>query len=573
MIKFENNIDFSIVLKRTQEYFDKKEYVSMLKYVGRFCVDCPNYIKAELLQKVACVYEQWGCDDKAITTLKLACMFDEKSLEAYYLLAKILLKNKNHLGFQQAFFKIGALDFNNEYIGEFLNELHNEREQTDFKLVTEESKRNDRFLDCLEAIMNLDTKEAFKQLSEFLQLYPYDRDAGELYVEQCLSLNYFSKAESFVDEWIKIQPNDAIAISNYILIKCLGEEYDLTKYIDKLSKIKLENMHTLKSAIRVFDMTNKYEQAIEVIDNFAIENDLQNNYDILTMKAVAFFNKGDIEQAQHLAKYIEVLYGQVGLGELYSFIFKQKDIVGMNMFIEYMPLGENEEMFDVFEQLFKEKDRTKLLKNVTIYVKYALVNGALFDINVFRQLCKKIYSEKFAREIMIFLNIHTDIPQFIKAQLIKVFIDFGMRDFFFFNAGNVEKVKYETIIEMQDFPKCYEDAYKLAFAYCGLNSITDTNDLLINSTMQLLDIMRKDKRKFSNVTALAGAILCNTYMLVGTNIIGTVAELLQIRPKVIENCIKTIREYGAFFDLDQDEAAMEYIQNIVSKFGDIDILE
>lgn len=201
-----------------------------------------------------------------------------------------------------------------------------------------------------------------------------------------------------------------------------------------------------------------------------------------------------------------------------------------------------------------------------------MINGELFDANMFAYLCKKFCSEKFAREIMMFLNLHGNTFQMVKAQMIKGLIDCGVRKFCFFTAGGVERVEYQPIAELQYFPKCYGDAYKLAFAYCGLNSIADANDLLINSTMQLIEVMQKEKRKFNNVTALAGAILCNSYMIAGADIVMAVSSLLDIKQKTLENCIKTIRQYGAFFDLDQDEAAMEYIQKIVARFGDIDSL-
>lgn len=578
MIKFEDCIDSTNILKKTNQYFENEEYLYLVKYVARFYNQCSNEIKSQLLQNVARVYEKWGCVDKSITLLKFACTLDENSVEAHYLLAKILLAKKDTYAFQQAFFKMGAIDLNHEYISEFLSAIDTDS-SAEIKILTPEVKRDKLFYRCFEAVMTKNAREGYKALCEFLELYPEDREANDLYILQCLSMGYNLKAEKCTAKMIKVFPKDAAVFANYIYVKTQYEDYNPHDDLSKLPSLEVANFEKLKNVIGVLNYLEEYSLIVEITEKFAQEKNMQYSYDILMIKAIALQTAGKNEEAIAILKQINILYGPLGLSEFYLQWFCENKTAKAAI-IDYNLLPVEMEIYllnDLQKSVEEGQNYQNILKKSGLLLKYSLINAntKLFclTINLCNDFCKKLRNDNFAEDIMAFINIHNEIPVAVKTQVIKLMIDSGKTEFCFFNSGSVDNVEFVPIAELEKFPKCYSDAYKLAFAFCCLNSISGANEMVMNSCIELMEVMNSTKKEFADTVALAGAILCNSYAIVGVDIVETVADLIGIKSNTIKNCIKTIKKYGSFFDLDQDEAAMEYIQNIMSKFGSIDGLE
>lgn len=132
------------------------------------------------------------------------------------------------------------------------------------------------------------------------------------------------------------------------------------------------------------------------------------------------------------------------------------------------------------------------------------------------------------------------------------------------SASGVNSEKFEPIPRIEDFPKCYQDAYMYAFAYCGLNLASFSVDLH-TSTNELLNAMSESKRKFQDAFTLAAAIICNSYLIISDDVIGDVARLVECNPKRLKRYISIIKKEGVFYDQDDDDMFENLIKRIADK--------
>jgi len=157
-----------------------------------------------------------------------------------------------------------------------------------------------------------------------------------------------------------------------------------------------------------------------------------------------------------------------------------------------------------------------------------------------------------------------NISDIMKAGILYALLSCGVTDFTFVSASGVNSEKFEPIPRIEDFPKCYQDAYMYAFAYCGLNLASFSVDLH-TSTNELLNAMSESKRKFQDAFTLAAAIICNSYLIISDDVIGDVARLVECNPKRLKRYISIIKKEGVFYDQDDDDMFENLIKRIADK--------
>ena len=83
--------------------------------------------------------------------------------------------------------------------------------------------------------------------------------------------------------------------------------------------------------------------------------------------------------------------------------------------------------------------------------------------------------------------------------------------------------------------------------------------------MELLDAMKTTKRKFRDEFALAAAIICNSYVLVGDDIPQMVSNMVECSAKRVKTYINIIQKNGEFFDLEDDDVFELFVKRIANK--------
>lgn len=161
------------------------------------------------------------------------------------------------------------------------------------------------------------------------------------------------------------------------------------------------------------------------------------------------------------------------------------------------------------------------------------------------------------------------LSNIMKAGVLYALLVCGIREIDLPYAGINKKVVFEPIEGIEEYPQCYNDAYMYAFAYCCIYT-EDFNAHLITSAKELLEVMKITKRKFQDVYALAGAIICNAYVLISNSMIEEVARVVECSSKKLKNYIDIIKRQGTFFEYESDDMFEMLIKRMSGEFAEFD---
>ncbi len=569
MIGFEESVNPNMILSIAKKYFARKEYCGYINFLKGNFDKCPPKIKSELLQMLGIIYNCWQSYDQAILALKFAIKFDENNSKAYLNLAKTNMYIGNENGFKSAFIKYSDLDYdglaNCEDLINYFNGLGQSLEEDDFVLVDDDFRVNNLFNKANIFLDKGDIDSATKCLELLITKYPNFKPAYELFTFVCLTNFDDTKLAEITQKRYDNFPDDLEVIAMYLYTKRNDLDYDDSILVKKLLGGKIESMLTLKRVCEVLDAKGQYVECLELVNAFAENNNLKNNYDILMMQMVAKLKLGDKKTAKSLLNKIRNYYGMFGLGFIYQKIIDYN--IKNTRIVNYNYLSDDlwQVAHNLFEELYEKHKSGKQCSEAEFFEVFELlfVTADEDEIIGFLYTFKEEFTIKYAEKIISLLYFR-HVPNIIKVGVLYALILCGITNFVFVtdNGRNCEKLL--PIPSLDEFPNCYRDAYYYAFAYCGLN-LEDFSENLQTSTMELLDAMKTTKRKFRDEFALAAAIICNSYVLVGDDIPQMVSNMVECSAKRVKTYINIIQKNGEFFDLEDDDVFELFVKRIANK--------
>lgn len=574
MIKYELNLDQSFVLNKAQSYFKNNQYWSYVYYVHNKIELFSPTDKSHIFYMLGVIYASWKSYDKAIFAFKTATILNDKNNLAYRELAKLYMYLEYKDEFRDAFYlysRVSKLTMDDNYLINYYNEECTDNSESrklvlvDNEYKFKKIKSHAQFLlaegnidEAMELYEQLAMEQPTnKELLEKLTLYYLGYFDEKKLLKICLH-----RMNTFAD--------DVEAIAIYLQVKSNDSTFDDTILYNKMLGMKITNIESLKSVCTVVEGKADYKKCLEIIEQFAVENNYQNNYEVMVMKTMTYLKIGDKSSASKIIGKINIAYGIFGLGSILPYFLKV-DINELKISaINYIPdsmwymtkqllieIGvkvkagkkvSNEQFWQAFEMLFLTADEDDVIDFLITYKnQFTLKNHSKIDIIIhFRALS----------------NI-------MKAGVLYALLVCGIREIDLPYAGINKKVVFEPIEGIEEYPQCYNDAYMYAFAYCCIYT-EDFNAHLITSAKELLEVMKITKRKFQDVYALAGAIICNAYVLISNSMIEEVARVVECSSKKLKNYIDIIKRQGTFFEYESDDMFEMLIKRMSGEFAEFD---
>lgn len=565
MIKFEDCFDEDYAINKVNSYFENNDLENLFKYSRSIYKQVSCEGQAEILLTVAKAYEQFGCFDKAITLLKIAISLDKENLAVYLKLADLFFQSGDKLSYQECMLKYGIIA-NDETKMQILQKAFDDVDSDDFKVVTPELK-NQIFLQKIdELVAGHHFKKAIKLLEEHIEK-ENNKDIAYRLLDLYLKTNQedmfcsllFTLKEDFID--------DASVLSSYIYMQSDNDTYDPQNDFDALLKCKIDDIDLLKKVVAIFDVYKKNDSINQILNEYEKNHNAKNCYDILMMKALNAFNMGDIAKTNQLLEKVEFLYGDLGIAKYYKDYLNSK--IGEEVYCaSYDKLRVDSDFICDLVQ----KTLTNPRNNQVLYLyNFAVLSENFLIIDMFFKTFENQISKMNQEDLMFVLNTQ-NIEKETKANIIKKLIDIGKVSFDILFKFEKNHIEFKQIDELKDFPVCYQEAYKYAFVYCALIS-DNFQDNLLQSTMELIEIMQQTKDTFANPKGLAGAIMCNSYAILSDDIVATVADIIGVSKNLINRYLNKIKQYGDYFDKDIDDLFFEQLKKIMSKYGNVDLFE
>lgn len=569
MINFDEFLNSDKVFTIAKKYFEKEEYTAFVNFLKGNFDKCPPEVKSELLIMLGIVYSSWAAYTQAIFIFKLAIKYNHKNSKAYLNLARTSKSAGADDDFKTAFIMYSNMDYEGlikqEDLINYFNSLNEQVDDTEFVLVDDEFRMNNLFDKATKYLDEGEIDKSVECLMELVDKYPDFMPAYEVLTYIYLTFFDDDKLEEIAKLRYERFPDNVESIALYIYTQRFDLNLENEKLMEKLFKTQITSMLTLKRICEVFDACGKYSECLQLINEFAKNNNTENNYDILMMSIVAYLKLNDKQTAKQLLQKVKNYYGILGVGLLYDYMIdcdaEELKIVNYNCISSAMWDIAVDLFGKVFDKIANDQDiDDNELWNV--FELFLLTQDEDIIIKFLYEF-KEQFTLKNAPKIVSILYLR-QITNIVKSGVIYALILCGVTDFTFIVDGGINREKLIPIIELDDYPECYRDAYYYAFAYCGLN--TDTfADNIHQSAVELLDTMKSTKRKFKDEFALAAAIICNSYVITSENIVETVSKMVECNAKRVKSYIKTIQKNGEFFDLEDDDIFEILIRRIANK--------
>ncbi len=574
MIKYESNLDQGFILNKAQSYFKNNQYWSYVYYVHNKIELFSPTDKSHILYMLGVIYTSWKSYDKAIFAFKTAIVLNDKNSLAHRELAKLYMFLDYKDEFRDAFYlysRVSKLTMDDNYLINYYNEECTDDSESrklvlvDNKYKFKKIKSHAQFLlaegnidEAMELYEQLAMEQPTnKELLEKLTLYYLGYYDEEKLLKICLH-----RMNSFAD--------DVEALAIYLQVKSNDSTFDDFNLYNKMLGMEITNIESLKSVCNVVEWKADYKKCLEIIDQFAVKNDYQNNYDVMVMKTMTYLKMGDKSSASKMIGKINISYGIYGLGSILPYFLKA-DINDLKISaVNYIPnsmwymakqllleievkvkIGEkvsNEQFWQAFEMLFLTADEDDVINFLITY--------------------KNQFTLKNHSKIAIIIHFRA-LSNIMKAGILYALLVCGIREIDLPYAGINKKAVFEPIEGIEEYPQCYNDAYMYAFAYCCIYT-EDFNAHLITSAKELLEVMKNTKRKFQDVYALAGAIICNAYVLISNSMIEEVARVVECSPKKLKSYIDIIKRQGSFFEYEADDMFEMLLKRMSGEFAEFD---
>lgn len=569
MISFDEFLNSDKVFSIAKKYFEKEDYNAFVNFIKGNFDKCPPEVKSELLIMLGIIYSSWGSYTQAIFVLKLAIKFNPKNSNAYLNLARVSKDAGIDDEFKAAFVMYSNMDYEGlikqEDLINYFNRLNEQVDDTEFVLVDDDFRKNSLFEKATKYLDAGEIDNSIDCLNELVDKYPDFLPAYEVLTYIYLTFFDDDKLEKLAKLRFERFPDNVEAIALYLYTKRFDLSVENSKLMEKFFTTPINSMLTLKRVCEVFDACGKYSECLGLINDYAKNNNAENNYDILMMSLVANLKLQDKQTAEQLLQKVKNYYGILGVGLLYDYMKNcnadELKIVNFNCIAS--------EMWDItnilFTQLFDKVITEKPVSDNEFWTVFELLLLTQDEDVIIKFLYefKEQFTLKNAEKIVSILYLR-QITNIVKAGVIYALLLCGVTHFTFLADGGINREKLLPISELDNYPECYRDAYYYAFAYCGLN--TDTfADNVHQSAMELLETMKTSKRKFRDEFALAAVVICNSYVIVGENIVETVSKIVECNAKRVKSYINIIQKNGEFFDLEDDDIFEILIRRIANK--------
>ncbi len=571
MINFECAFDETFVFEKAQKLFKNCEYWAFVTYITDKIELFASDNKSKLYVMLGRTYVIWECYDRAVVAFQFALLNDSKNGEALGLLAKVYMLLNEVNCFKDAFMAYASLvelkNSDNELINFFNSLLPQEKEQN-IALVDDEFRMNYLHEQAQQMLYRGEIDEAVDLFEYIRTKYPEDMQAYDKLIFLYMTTFNEKKVLEICEKKLEYFPEDLDAITIYLATKHGDKDFDGKELYAKMLTLKIESLYTLKNVCEVVSGYGDYKKCLQIIADYVKEFECRYNHDILWMLVIANLKLGYRAEAKKLAAKINLAYGDLGLGAICRHIVSNEMIDVKKLKINassFMP----DELWYVANNN-KIKLGLKVLNNKEVSfddywdtLNLLIMTSDEEDVIDFLLLYKDQFTLKNPSKIVSIIYSR-NISDIMKAGILYALLSCGVADFTFVSASGVNSEKFEPIPRIEDFPKCYQDAYMYAFAYCGLNLASFSVDLH-TSTNELLNAMSESKRKFQDAFTLAAAIICNSYLIISDDVIGDVARLVECNPKRLKRYISIIKKEGVFYDQDDDDMFENLIKRIADK--------
>lgn len=575
MLKFDKSTSEEIVLEKAEQYFKLGKYWDYVNYINLRFDECSPKTKSQLLCMLGKIYCSWKSYDRATLALRFSIKFEKENSEALLWLSKAYYALNSKFSFKETFSELGMVDeekvFEDIKLVEYYNEISQFEFERSIRLVDDQFKENLLLDKSNEFLATGKIDEAIECLESLLEQYPKNMEAYEQLTMLYIAMFDDEKLTDLCKRKLDNYPNDIKAISMYLYLKKDDSSFDYLPYYTRLLSQKIKNMDDLKSVVEVLDFYHDYQLALTLMENFAKEYDCFFNHDILMMKVVANLKLNRDQNAKQLFNILNMAYGMIGESVVCKNFFackaEQLKIANVYYIPDEMHTIAMERKQDLDDKI-KSGDQASFYDFWQVYELIVLTCDE-DDILSFLDKYKNEFTLKYPSKIAAILCLREQLTDIIKTGIIAALIACGVRKFEFVKVCSVEPAEFEDIDELEDFPTCYLEAYIYAFAYCALHTIAFA-DAIKESTLELIETMEKSKRNFRDSVALAGAIICNSYLVVGGDITAEVAKLIDCSTNRLKRYLSIIRKEGEYFELEDDDMFEMLIKKIANRFEDTD---
>lgn len=587
MLKFDIQFDEKYSYDKAIKLYDNKEYSTFLYYIRDKIEKCSLSTQSNLYFISGKIYKVWKCYDKALLAFRMAMVTDAMANEnsddgkeetaclIYRELAMLYLELDDISGFREAFLNythFGNLTADDNYMISCYNEeIAEEREYSNKLVIADDEFKVKHFMKKAQFMLATgEVAQAVELLEKLAENFPTNLDLLEKLTFFYMAAIDMDKLEKLCQHRMNISSDDVDAIAIYLQIKLDSENFDDTAYYNKMITMPIGSIESLQTVCDVIERKGDIEKCLEIVNKFAIDNDCENAYQILVMQALLNLKMGKKQNAAQLFGKANMLYGILGLGNILPEYLKidSKEIYAAR--VDFVP--------DCMWYVAKDK-----LLRINTNLKYGnavsdadlwqtfellMLTGDEDDVINFLVQYKDIFTLKNVDKICLVINLR-NITGIVKAGIIYALLLCGVYKICACGVAEAKIAVFEPIEEMNDFPPCYNKAYMYAFAY-GFIYLDEFTADVRESALDLLGAMSDTKRKFQDAYALAGAILCNAYVVMSSSVIEDVARMVESNPKRIKNYIDIIQKQGSFYDLGEDDMLEMYLKRLANEIGSLE---
>ncbi|MDE6967994.1 MAG: hypothetical protein K2P12_04970, partial [Clostridia bacterium] len=550
------------------------QYWSFANYIYDKFDKCSSEIQSELLRMYGIIYAKWEGYDKSEMAFKYAIKYNRTNKQAHFQLVKLYKELDYKEKFHNAYTEYIAIDteamFNEEFNLFMQSCMPDDFEEGRLTLVDEEFRLNRKLDSIKELLAGEHFEEAIELLEEMQKESPKFEPLYEALAYAYMSVFDTEKLREISATQMEYFPDKSDAIALFLYMRRFDEDFQYDHLIDKLIAFGISNLVGLMRICEILDARGNYSKCKVLIEDYAQKYDCAYNYDILMMSAVTNIKLGNIDKAKEYLKKVDIAYGILGISGIYKFLLDSgKDEINIATF-NNMPDCLTEKAQKYYAKLLEEKNKGIEINSTDFWNVFELIVVTCDEDIIIEYL--KTFKEQFTIknvDKILSLIYNRQITDTTKSAIMYGVIACGVKSFTMFVNGGIAESEFIDIPELEKFPNCYREAYIYAFVYCALN----THDFAKNvhdSALEVLKLMADTKRIFNDPYALAGAIICNAYVIVADNIVETVGLVIGCNSKRIQRYINIIKKNGEFFDLDEDDIFEVFIKRIAGKFGDID---